>query len=792
MTELPSLIIDVEARIDRLEKGLKRANAAQNRASGQMEARARQSAERLRNTYGKAGDSILATFKRLGPGLVAGLSVGALAGLTRNIGQVVKEVASIGDAAKTAGVDIEAFQELKFAGDQNRIGVDALTDGLKELSLRADEFIVTGGGPAAEAFRRLNLSASQLAEGLKKPDILFEDIIRKMEGLDDAAQIRIADEVFGGTAAEQFSALISKGADALRATRQEARDTGAVLDSAVIEKAAELDRRYAALRTRVDGFWRSFAVGAADAAVKIATLRTDLDDLFRSYQQADGLLGKGAADALRADSDAAGENADQIAALRRQYETLGDVADNTGASLMQAAATLRQLGYNDVADQLLSAADEMLNLTGKMQDGTISADEFERQMQAAADTAQTALGEIDAIDSATFGNVIAQVGGLIARLGEAATKARELRASLPGATVDGGTDTPPASPSGPKSRNGHRAATPGLAVTNSIRPQLPSIDASFGSPEPDAGGGGGGSKGAGRGGAARQNDLQREIESIAQETAGLRLEAQALAEVTGARMKQGDAIEYARTRAELLAAAQRAGQQITPQLTAQIDTLAREYVEAGAAAELAADKIEDVQNASRAGAERIAGVFEQMATGAMSAKEAVGQLILELIKLALKKRLLEVAEGAGGSVFGKVLSFLGGSFSEGGFTGHGRKNDLAGVVHKGEYVISKAATSAIGVGNLEALHKSALRGYSGGGLVTGAARASSLPMVPSGVAAPIVNISAPVSVSGSAGTPDQNADLAKQMAREMEQSMRNVVVSELSRQLRPGAMLSRS
>jgi len=789
VTELPSLIIDVEARIDRLEKGLKRANAAQNRASGQMEARARQSAERLRNTYGKAGDSILATFKRLGPGLVAGLSVGALAGLTRNIGQVVKEVASIGDAAKTAGVDIEAFQELKFVGDQHRIGVDALTDGLKELSLRADEFIVTGGGPAAEAFRRLNLSASQLAEGLKKPDILFEDIIRKMEGLDDAAQIRIADEVFGGTAAEQFSALISKGADALRATRQEARDTGTVLDSAVIKKAEELDRRYAALQTRVNGFWKSFAVGAADAAVKVATLRTDLDDLFRSYQQADGLLGKGAADALRADSDAAGENADQIAALRRQYEALGDVADNTGVSLMQAAATLRQLGYSDVADQLLSAADEMLNLTGKMQDGTISADEFERQMQAAADTAQTALGEINAIDSATFGNVIAQVGGLIARLGEAAAKARELRASLPGATVDGGTDTPPVSPSGPTSRNGHRAATPGLAVTNSIRPQLPSVDASFGSLEPDAGGGGG--KGAGGGGSARQTDLEREIQSIAEETAALRLEAQALAEVTGARMTQGDAIEYARTRAELLAAAQRAGQQITPQLTAQIDTLAREYVEAGAAADLAADKIEDVQNASRAGAERIAGVFDQMATGAMSAKEAVSRLILELIKLALKKRLLEAAEGAGASVVGKVLSFLGGSFSEGGFTGHGRKNDPAGVVHKGEYVISKAATSAIGVGNLEALHKSALRGYSGGGLVGAARTSATAPMARSGVAAPIVNISAPVSVSGSAGTPDQNADLAKQMAREMEQSMRTVVVSELSRQMRPGALLSR-
>ena len=33
MSDLPGLVVDIEARIDKLEKGLKRANAAQNRAS---------------------------------------------------------------------------------------------------------------------------------------------------------------------------------------------------------------------------------------------------------------------------------------------------------------------------------------------------------------------------------------------------------------------------------------------------------------------------------------------------------------------------------------------------------------------------------------------------------------------------------------------------------------------------------------------------------------------------------------------------------------------------------------
>ncbi|MFG6562583.1 phage tail tape measure protein [Sulfitobacter sp. 1A13421] len=793
MSDLPGLIVDVEARIDKLEKGLKRANAAQNRASNQMEARAKQSANRLRDTYGKAGDSILATFKRLGPGLagglVGGLTVGALSGLSGNLGRIVNDVASIGDEAKRAGVSVQALQEWKFVGAQNRIGIDQVVDGLKELNLRADEFIITKTGPAAEAFQRLGISANELKTKLKDPSELLLEIIGRMEGLDQAARIRISDELFGGSAGERFAELVGRGEAKLRDTIRAANDTGAVLDQELIEKAAELDRRFAALKSRADAFLKGLVVGIADAAPKVLELGAYLDNLFDGNpNQARALLGESIASTLSRDARAVEDNRAALEALASVYDETSYYAERNADRIARVAEQLRAMGQTDAVDTLDRVAGGMRTLTGELEAGTISADEFESRLAAAADTANEVMREVAAINGTKFDFVIGGLGRLVSALATAAAKARELRASLPGGSADGSTDDATYDDPGPKSRRGHRAATPGLAVTNSIRPQLPSIDASFGSPEPDAGGGG---KGAGGGGTARQNDLQREIESIAQETAALRLEAQALAEVAGARMAQGDAIEFARTRAELLAAAQRAGQQITPQLTAQIDTLAREYVEAGAAAELAAAKIQDVQNASRAGAERIAGVFEQMATGAMTAKQAVGQLILELIRMSLQKRLLEAAEGAGGSVFGTILKVLGGGFAEGGYTGHGGKYQPAGVVHKGEYVMSKAATSALGVANLDSLHQSALRGYSGGGLVGAARVSSALPLARSGAAAPSIEINAPVTVNASGGTPEQNNDLAKQMAREMEQSMRNVVVSEISRQMRPGALLSR-
>lgn len=59
-------------------------------------------------------------------------------------------------------------------------------------------------------------------------------------------------------------------------------------------------------------------------------------------------------------------------------------------------------------------------------------------------------------------------------------------------------------------------------------------------------------------------------------------------------------------------------------------------------------------------------------------------------------------------------------FDGGGFTGHGGKYEPAGVVHRGEFVFTKEATSRIGIGNLYRM----MRGYATGGYVGGGVPAS--------------------------------------------------------------------
>lgn len=57
-----------------------------------------------------------------------------------------------------------------------------------------------------------------------------------------------------------------------------------------------------------------------------------------------------------------------------------------------------------------------------------------------------------------------------------------------------------------------------------------------------------------------------------------------------------------------------------------------------------------------------------------------------------------------------VLSGSVGLWDRGGWTGSGGKFEPAGIVHREEFVFSKEATRAIGVGNLDAMHKAAIRG----------------------------------------------------------------------------------
>lgn len=273
-SENKRLAVDVIARIDKLEKGMAKAAQTVDKRTGDMERRTKKFAGTFETNMVGAVTKVNGVLGKLGLG---GLAAGGIAGIVMQMRDVAAGVASVGDEAKRAGVDVQSFQELKFVAEQNRIGVDSLTDGLKELNLRADEFISTGKGSASEAFQRLGLDAETLKEKLKSPSELFTEIIGKLGKFEEAAQIRIADEIFGGTGGEKFVQLIEQGENGIRQTIQTANQLGIVMDEELIARAAEIDRQFNVVANTVGTALKSAIVSAASSLAEFI-------DGFREFE----------------------------------------------------------------------------------------------------------------------------------------------------------------------------------------------------------------------------------------------------------------------------------------------------------------------------------------------------------------------------------------------------------------------------------------------------------------------------------------------------------------------------
>ncbi|KAB2700030.1 hypothetical protein F9K79_03720 [Ochrobactrum sp. Kaboul] len=259
--ESRKLMIDVVARIDKLEKAMKRGADVTDRQMGRVEKRAKTMVVRLDKQF----SDLAANF---GKGFLAGLGALGVGGIAGAIQNVARSFADLGREAKMAGVEVEDFQRWRYVADQNRISIDALTDGFKELSLRASEYVTTAGksGSAADAFRQLGLSPQEVQERIKDPSKFMLELIDRVQRLKNTAKgIQIFDELFGGQGGEQFVQLIEQGRQGISATLKEADAMGVVFDKEWIEKSAEIDRSFNRLATTMGTAVKGAIVEAATA-----------------------------------------------------------------------------------------------------------------------------------------------------------------------------------------------------------------------------------------------------------------------------------------------------------------------------------------------------------------------------------------------------------------------------------------------------------------------------------------------------------------------------------------------
>jgi hypothetical protein len=274
------LVVSVGANIQQLERQLK--------ASARL-------AE-------QAADDIEAKFRKANPTLGGDFGLGVLKGAIAafSIEKIVKgfrdanaEIASFGETARRAGLDLTRFQELRLAaqgkgvaGKEFDAGIDGLAKKLNEA--RTEETELT------KLFEANNLKLKMRTGEVISTNAALSiaaDLISRAATEQD--RIAIA-EKFG--LPKDFVPLLERGASAMNDLAREAGQAGSVLDSDVIARAREFDEAW-------NRAWAAFASNSKAAILSAAQGMSDLikqaGDYLRAVNAANTAQSQSAERALR-------------------------------------------------------------------------------------------------------------------------------------------------------------------------------------------------------------------------------------------------------------------------------------------------------------------------------------------------------------------------------------------------------------------------------------------------------------------------------------------------------------
>lgn len=361
-TDEERLVVALEARINDFERNFKKANKTANDNFAQIEKRGKQSAANLEKSFGDLGSSVAGKIEGLlKPFMAGGILAAGVGAAATALGEVAKTVAEVDREARKAGVSAKVWQQWAYVATATGMNIDGVTDALKELNIRGDEFAKTGKGSAQEAFQRLGFTATDVAQRLKDPSAFLDEIITKLQTLDQAAQTRILDETFGGQGAEALAKILGLSVSEIQKMRGEA----ATFTDEQIAAAKKIDAEFATL-------WRNVSVYAKQALINGIGYAEQLIDTIATLK-GDKIIDRYKADA----QDPAKQAERQLAELKARREAVArEMQDVSESSLSPLKATelrnlqntldaidqqIEELGGG--SDELKAALSELSNMT---------------------------------------------------------------------------------------------------------------------------------------------------------------------------------------------------------------------------------------------------------------------------------------------------------------------------------------------------------------------------------------------------------------------------------------------
>lgn len=340
--ELDRLSVVLEAETRPLREGFRR-----------VEDRLEQFDRKYRRSFqenSRVTDNFARSLSRLG-GVIA--SVGGATVMGAFVQRTLAASEALADTADKVGFSVERLQELRFAADQNGVGMNTLDMALQRFSRRVGE-AANGTGELRQTLEDAGIELRNQDGSLRDiSDILgdYANAIQQAES--DQEALRMAFKAFDSEGAALVT-LMRQGSEGIEQFAQRAREAGIVLEEGLVRRGAEANAVFRAMRQEFEAGLQRGVLQNVDAFNAIAAALGDMVEGFLNAIGAAHRLGVEIRKLINLDpaqSVRSQQYADAAARIRARGSDL-TVGDLRG-TLFNGGGILRDALGNEEAERFL-------------------------------------------------------------------------------------------------------------------------------------------------------------------------------------------------------------------------------------------------------------------------------------------------------------------------------------------------------------------------------------------------------------------------------------------------------
>lgn len=210
--------------------------------------------------------------------LVGGAIAAGIKEIADQIWDISKAAAAYADDILTmstvTGISTDELQEYKYMADLVDVSLDTITGSITNLTrnmLNAKD----GTGEQAEAFAALGIRITNADGSLRDAREVFDEVITALGQMSNETERDAYAMVLMGKSAQDLNPLIEAGAEKINALRQEAHETGYVLDEEMLSTLGELQDSFDRFDKKMEAFKNNLAVSFAPAITTIVNALGD-------------------------------------------------------------------------------------------------------------------------------------------------------------------------------------------------------------------------------------------------------------------------------------------------------------------------------------------------------------------------------------------------------------------------------------------------------------------------------------------------------------------------------------